>query len=143
MRKMFILFLTAMLCLASFTSAFAATADSEGYYRADYTIEADKHGYGPSAIYAYRNGHSRKYHAMYDLQECVYSGSSANSVTVYIWNRKLGKVVSDDPIAECGTKTEIMYYTVPASNEQCKPVTYKIDSSHYSESVTIKARFLP
>ncbi len=140
---MIILFLTAMLCLSTFTSAFASGADAQGYYRADYTIPAGKKGYAPSSIYATRNGFSRNYYAMYDLEECDYSDSSLNTVLVHIWNRKLGKQVTGRNMATCGPILELMYLNVPDSTHQCKPVTYKSNADHYNESVKIFARFLP
>ncbi len=144
MRKMFILFLTAMLCLATFTSACAATADSEGYYRADYTIAAGKSGYSPSTIYGTRNGFSRNYHAMYDLQECDYTCGEIDVVLVHIYNRKTGLQVTSRLEATCGFPLELMYLdSVPASSHQCKPVTYKYNKDHYQDAVALKARFLP
>ncbi len=143
MRKMIILFLTAMLCLASFTSAFAATVDSDGYYRADYTIPADKTKYAPSSIYGTRNWFSFSDGAHYELQECTYSGdSSINSVMVYFYNRDRGEMTTASHPVTCGETVYFKYDLIPKPSEQCKPVTMKINSDHYSDTVVIKARFI-
>lgn len=145
MRKMFILFLAVMLCLASFTSAFAATADPEGYYRADYTIAAGKSGYAPSTIYGTRNGFSYNFRAVYDLQKCDYTCGGVKTVKVHIYNRKTGQQVTGRLLATCGTPLDLDYLKncVPASSHQCKPVTYKSNEDHYGDKVELKARFLP
>lgn len=146
MRKMIILFLTAMLCLATFTSACAANAyDAEGYYRADYTIAADKTAYAPSTIYGTRNGFSYNFRAVYDLQGCDCTCGELDTVNVHIYNRKTGEQVTKRLPATCGTPLDLNYlkYKVPSSSHQCKPVTYKPNEAHYNHAVALKARFLP
>ncbi len=146
MRKMIILFLTAMLCLATFTSACAAnTYDSEGYYRADYTIVAGDKAYAPSTIYGTRNGFSYNFRAVYDLQGCKCACGGVNSVNVHIYNRKTGQQVTSRLLATCGTPLDLKYLEnqVPLSSHQCKPVTYKTSKDHYQHALELKARFLP
>lgn len=150
MRKMIIFFLAAMLCLTTFTSALAADADAQGYYRADYTIPANKTKYAPSSIYGTRNKFSFPQHALYELEECTYSGdSSINTLRVYMYNRNKAEMITGSYLAVCGQPLTLKYRdykdndTTPEDFEQCKPVTMKSNTDHYYDTVMIKARFIP
>lgn len=137
MKRVFAFLLVMVLCLSCVSVSFA-----ELLYRADYEIEAGKEGYSPSKIYQKSAG---GYTAKYHLESYVASksGSCNETIKVHMWNRQLAKQVTSRLAVSVGEEISLTYLTKPTSSQTLKPVTYKTNTDHYSQTVMLYAEFTP
>lgn len=146
--KRTIIIVMLMMFLFTSTTALAGTADSEGYYRADFTIDPGVQGYGP-ANYNSRNSHSYNNAASYELQgyRVVSWGrsvqGSGDSVKVHVYNRQLAKQVTSRLSVSEGNTLKLPYSSGVGSSYTYKPVCYKTNTEHYIAEVELTARFRP
>lgn len=135
MRRIVGFLLVMVFCLACVTTSMAE------FYRADYDIAAGKEGYSPSTIYhKSAGGYSATYHLeSYSISSTYYS----ESIKVHMWNRQLAKQVTSRLPVLVGNDLTLSYLTKPTSSQTLKPVTYKTNTNHYSQTVTLRAEFEP
>ena len=135
MKKIIALVSVLVLCMACVSTAFATVTEFE------YDIVAGKDGYGPSSIYTKSRGGS---YALFTLNTYTLNGSSiTGAVAVHLWNRQLAKQVTYRPEVSSGNTITLSYRTRPTTSQTLKPVTYKTDTTHYSQLVTITGSFDP
>lgn len=135
MKRIVAFLLVLVLCLACVTTSMAE------FYRADYDIAAGKEGYSPSTIYHKSAGGNS---AIYYLESYSISGTSySETIKVHMWNRQLAKQVTSRLSGSVGNDVTLNYLTKPTSSQTLKPVTYKTNTSHYSQTVTLRAEFEP
>ena len=135
MKRIVGFLLVMVFCLACVTTSMAE------FYRADYDIAAGKEGYSPSTIYhKSAGGYSATYHLeSYSISSTYYS----ESIKVHMWNRQLAKQVTSRLPVLVGNDLTLCYLTKPTSSQTLKPVTYKTNTNHYSQTVTLRAEFEP
>ena len=135
MKRIVGFLLVMVFCLACVTTSMAE------FYRADYDIAAGKEGYSPSTIYhKSAGGYSATYHLeSYSISSNYYS----ESIKVHMWNRQLAKQVTSRLPVLVGNDLTLSYLTKPTSSQTLKPVTYKTNTNHYSQTVTLRAEFEP
>lgn len=97
--------------------------------------------YSPSTIYhKSAGGYSATYHLeSYSISSTYYS----ESIKVHMWNRQLAKQVTSRLPVLVGNDLTLSYLTKPTSSQTLKPVTYKTNTNHYSQTVTLRAEFEP
>lgn len=135
MRRIFAFLTVMVLYLACVTTSMAE------FYRADYDIAAGKEGYSPSTIYhKSAGGNHATYHlGSYSIGNTYYF----ETIKVHMWNRQLAKQVTSRLSISVGYDVILSYLTKPTSSQTLKPVTYKTNTNHYSQTVTLRAEFEP